>query len=50
MSIKNGKILDVSEQQYLINSLFACKETLISPFNKKTFVKISFNEIEKMFN
>jgi len=49
LSIKNGKSLDVKEQQYLINALFACKETMISPFNKKTFVKIDFSEIENMF-
>ena len=49
LSIKNGKSLDIKEQQYLINALFACKETMISPFNKKTFVKIDFSEIENMF-
>ena len=49
MSIKNGKSLDIKEQQYLINSLFACKETMICPFNKKTFVKIDFSKIENMF-
>ena len=50
MSIKNGKALQTKEQQYIINSLFACKETMICPFNKKTFVKIDFSEIENMFN
>ena len=50
MSIKNGKSLDLKEQQYLINSLFACKETMISPFNLKTYIKINYSEIENMFN
>ena len=50
MSIRNGKALQTEEQQYIINSLFACKETMICPFNKKTFVKIDFSEIENMFN
>tara|TARA_B100000003_G_scaffold179178_1_gene169653 strand:- start:1611 stop:3407 length:1797 start_codon:yes stop_codon:yes gene_type:complete len=49
MSIKNGKSLQIKEQQYIINSLFACKETMICPFNKRTFVKIDFSEIENMF-
>ena len=49
MSIKNGKSLQIKEQQYIINSLFACKETMICTFNKKTFVKIDFSEIENMF-
>ena len=49
LSIKNGKSLKVKEQQYIINSLFACKETMICPFNNRTFVKIDFSEIENMF-
>ena len=49
LSIKNGKTLEISEQQYIINSLFACKETMICPFNKKTFAKIQYTDIEKMF-
>ena len=39
MSIRNGKSLDLKEQQYIINSLFACKETMICPFNLKTYVR-----------
>ena len=50
MSIKNGKILDIKEQEYIINNLFACKEPFICPFNKKTFVKISVSDIENMFH
>ena len=49
MSIKNGKILDIKEQEYIVNTLFACKEPSMCPFNKKTFVKISVNDIENMF-
>jgi len=49
MSIKNGKILDAKELEYIINSLFACKEASRCPFNKKTFVKISANDIENLF-
>mgnify|MGYP003330723417 CR=1 FL=1 len=49
MSIRNGKSLDLKEQQYIINSLFACKETMICPFNLKTYVQINYSEIENMF-
>ena len=49
MSIKNGKILDIKELEYIINSLFACKEASRCPFNKKTFIKINTNDIENMF-
>jgi len=49
MSIRNGKSLDLKEQQYIINSLFACKETMICPFNHKTYVQINYSEIENMF-
>ena len=49
MSIKNGKILDIKEQEFIINALFACKDASRCPFNKKTFVKMSVNDIENMF-
>ena len=49
MSIRNGKSLDLKEQQYIINSLFACKETMICPVNLKTYVQINYSEIENMF-
>ena len=49
MSIKNGKILNLNEQQYIFNALFACKETMVCPFNKKTFVKIDYSQIDNMF-
>jgi DNA mismatch repair protein MutL len=49
VSIRNGKSLDLKEQQYIINSLFACKETTICPFNLKTYVQINYSEIENMF-
>ena len=49
MSIKNGKILDTKEQEFIINALFACKDASRCPFNKKTFVKMSVNDIENMF-
>ena len=49
LSIKNGTILDLKEQQYLMNALFACKESMICPFNKKTYVKLKYSQIDNMF-
>jgi DNA mismatch repair protein MutL len=49
LSIKNGTILDLKEQQYLMNALFACKESMICPFNKKTYVKLEYGQIDNMF-
>ena len=49
LAIKTGKKLLPEEQEYIINSLFACKEPNISPFNKKIYHTITFDEIEKKF-
>ena len=49
LSIKNGKKLLNQEQEFLVNSLFACKEPNISPFNKRTFVTISSEDLDKKF-
>ena len=49
LSLKSGTILDLKEQEYIMNALFACKEPLICPFNNKIFVKISYNQIDNMF-
>lgn len=49
LAIKTGKKLLTEEQEYIINSLFACKEPNVSPFNKKIYHTITFEEIEKKF-
>ena len=49
LAIKTGKKLLPEEQEYIINSLFACKEPNLSPFNKKIYHTITFDEIEKKF-
>tara|TARA_Y100001934_G_scaffold23448_1_gene26171 strand:- start:451 stop:2241 length:1791 start_codon:yes stop_codon:yes gene_type:complete len=49
LAIKTGKKLLPEEQEYIINSLFACKEPNVSPFNKKIYHTITFDEIEKKF-
>ena len=49
LAIKTGKKLLPEEQEYIINSLFACKEPNVSPFNKNIYHTITFDEIEKKF-
>ncbi|WP_299522046.1 DNA mismatch repair endonuclease MutL [Winogradskyella sp.] len=49
LAIKNGKILNHTEQEHLVNSLFACKEPNMSPTNQPTFITMSVNDIEKKF-
>ncbi|MEM1259998.1 MAG: DNA mismatch repair endonuclease MutL [Bacteroidota bacterium] len=49
LAIKNGQGLNQVEQYVLINDLFACKESKLSPFQKKIYVIIGANEIENKF-
>ena len=50
MAIKNGTSLDPGSQQALVNDLFACKESGVSPYNKRVYVVISERDIENKFN
>ncbi len=49
LAIKNGQTLNNTEQEHLVNSLFACKEPNISPTNRPTFITMSTDDIEKKF-
>jgi len=49
LAIKNGKKLNPTEQEHLVNSLFACKEPNVSPTNKTTFITMSVDELDKKF-
>ena len=49
LAIRNGVSLSNIEQEHLVNSLFACKEPTVSPFNKTTFVNVSPEELDKKF-
>lgn len=49
LAIKTGTSLTATEQEALINSLFACKEPTISPFSKPTYINISVEELDKKF-
>ena len=50
LGIKRGKVLGSEEQQQLIDDLFACKETQLSPFNRQIFVSLDKEELEKKFS
>ena len=50
MAKKNGKILSLKEQEFIVNSLFACKEPTLSPSNKKIFITIEFSDLDSKFN
>ncbi len=47
MAIRPGSALDATSRQALINDLFACKETALSPFNKKIHATLSVEELDK---
>ncbi len=49
LSVKTGEILESASQIGLVNDLFACKESLVSPFNKPVYVTISENDIDRKF-
>ncbi len=49
LAVKTGEILENASQLALVNDLFACKEPMVSPFNKPVFVTITENEIDKKF-
>jgi DNA mismatch repair protein MutL len=50
LSIKSGKSLSIIEQQSLVDDLFACKETLLSPFDRQIFVTLDKEELENKLN
>ncbi|MFS4469342.1 DNA mismatch repair endonuclease MutL [Maribacter sp. 2210JD10-5] len=49
LSVKTGEVLDEQSRMNLVNDLFACKETTLSPFNKPTYITITENDIERKF-
>ncbi|MDT0676112.1 DNA mismatch repair endonuclease MutL [Autumnicola musiva] len=49
MSVKSGTVLNGSEQQHIVNRLFACKEPGLTPFNKSIFITLTVEELEKKF-
>jgi len=49
LSVKTGDKLDQDSQLALVNDLFACKETTVSPFNKRIYITITENDIANKF-
>ncbi|HET8885843.1 MAG TPA: DNA mismatch repair endonuclease MutL [Salinimicrobium sp.] len=49
MAVKSGITLSKTEQQNLVNSLFACKEPTVTPSNRPVFVTLTVGDIEKKF-
>ena len=49
MAVKSGNLLNTTEQQHLVNGLFACKEPNVTPFNKPVFITLPVEELEKKF-
>ena len=47
LSIKGNLTLSIEEQQALVDDLFACKDTLTCPFNRKIFITLDKEELEK---
>ena len=49
LAVKTGVQLTEKAQENMVNSLFACKEADVSPFNKPTFITISVEDLDKRF-
>lgn len=50
LAIKTGTQLSIMEQENIVNSLFACKEQSISPFNKPIFITMTVEDLDKKFS
>jgi len=50
MAIKNGQNLNANEMEYIVNGLFACKEPNTSPFNKRTYITLTKEDLDNKFN
>ena len=50
LAVDSNKTLSTIEQQVLVDDLFACKEPLTSPFNRKIFITLDKEELDKKLN
>lgn len=50
IAIRSGDALEKEAQQALLSEWSACKETLLSPFNKLIYIRIAEGDIHKKFN
>lgn len=49
IAVRTGVELASEQQQYMVNSLFACTDPTITPDNKPTFITLTVEEIDKKF-
>ena len=49
LAVRTGTFLAEKEQENIVNSLFACKEPNVSPFQKPTFITMRVEDIDKKF-
>ena len=50
IAITGNKSLTTIEQQALVDDLFACKEPITCPFNRKIFINLDIEELDKKLN
>lgn len=50
LAVKTGKYLTQKEQENLVNSLFACKDPNVSPFQKPTFITMRVEDLDRKFS
>ncbi len=50
LAVRHGVILEQQAQLELVNDLFGCKETGMSPFNKPIYRTLPMEELEKKLN
>ncbi len=49
LAVKTGEILETGSQTALVDDLFACKEPMLSPFNKPIYITLTEGDIDKKF-
>ncbi|MGB3776224.1 MAG: DNA mismatch repair endonuclease MutL, partial [Leeuwenhoekiella sp.] len=50
MAVRPGETLNEASRDHLVNTLFACKEPNFSPFNKKTFITLTVDKLDRKFS
>ncbi|MGB5983127.1 MAG: DNA mismatch repair endonuclease MutL [Nonlabens sp.] len=50
MSIKSGELMQIQEMDHMINQLFSCEESAVTPSGKKVFIKITGDNLQSKFN
>ena len=50
LAVKSGTYIPEEAQVNLVNNLFACKDATVSPFNKKTYITLSVDDLDKKFS